>query len=906
MDALKHHVQEFAQRGADELQKRQKDAIVKIMKSIHDLNSNACPAAVSSWKSEYQEPIHSWAPDHFRFGSLHLKNGSEEVLGDLDIPLLLPTNVNAIVTELSTDSAKGSKLFQSILVRLLLSTRMEFVKVSVVDMDFGNSFPVLSSIVNPQFRGQIVYRQEDIAKLISSLAEEICDANRTFAGRYPNIEEYNASAGEMALPYHFVFIDDFPKGFTSQSAEELLRLIDNGNASRVGIRLFINYCSDVPKPRGFDMSGFQNCCSWIQKASNGSVSLENFPQKFPQNMIPALDLDLPARLADYIDFINKIKKKEVVYSLDEWIDDLKENGKVWSGNTAYGIKVPVGYLSSNQTFDFYLANDKDGSCNDFFALIAGRPGYGKTVFLNNIIVNSAMLYSPEELCFYLADFGEGASFSIYRKLPHVKSLLLANDKEYALRMLEDLVREAKRRSHLYQRAQRGTGRQITNLASYREVTGEKLPRIVFVMDEFHYLFLSLDPVTLKAKEVLCNGVRQWRKFGISIILSTQSISGVNFGDADKQITYRFALNLLDMDSRSVIRNDSAKSLVRKGQAIMNNTADGNLQMNVEFQTAYTDKFINHVEYLDNRYKSQYKSDPIRYICDSEIDVDVIDNPKLYKCVVHRSFEKNNQYCDVFVGKPDLLRDTHTRLRYQRRPHSNTLLIGDDLRTMVYNMAMQLIQLHGCSHPDSRFYVVDCQNVGNAFAGALEGMQDVCPGVHVGVASNIAEYLNECTAELERRKEESRNGNYVEPRVVLAIMNAQNCFDLKTPAGKFGVSELAGKLGTILSEGGQFGIHCILHGMLYDMIFKSGGILSNDKFSLFENLILLKGADIHNMLLAGLKVSPVEEEGKMVVLNSKIDGEDYEQCKVYSDITSRGFDGPLLKFMTNLFEEYRYK
>ena len=126
------------------------------------------------------------------------------------------------------------------------------------------------------------------------------------------------------------------------------------------------------------------------------------------------------------------------------------------------------------------------------------------------------------------------------------------------------------------------------------------------MDEFHTLFISTDNTTIRAKEELCNGIRQWRKFGISIILCTQSISGVNFGSADTQITYRFAMNLLEMDSKSVIRNDAAKMLARKGQTIMNNTADGKVDMNVEFQSAFSPHYLDHVHYLNLQDTHQYQ------------------------------------------------------------------------------------------------------------------------------------------------------------------------------------------------------------------------------------------------------------------------------------------------------------
>lgn len=916
MESLQQHADQFMKRGSEQIRKRQDEALARIDVGLEALNrfikTRDDSAAMSDWKtgleSVLETPTVSIAPEFLRFGSLQAVDAKGRTVGKFNIPLLLPSKVNAVMMNLGDDAERVPDLFQSLLLRILLSMRMDYVKVSVVDMDFGSSFPIVSSINNTMFKSQMIYRQEDVTLLMASLAKEITEANRTFAGRYPDIDAYNANAGEMAQPYHYVFIDDFPNGFTPQSIDDLLRLIDNGNAARVGVKIFLNYSKKNPVPRDFDLQRFKKSCLCINREDGGWLSFDNLSQKFPSNVVPSIDLSLPKNVDEYIEFINGMKRKEVVYSLDSWIEDLKKKDLVWSGNTSDGIKVPIGFISSSKMFDFYLANDNDSSCNDFFALIAGRPGYGKTVLLHNIIVNAAMKYSPEELQFYLADFAEGASFSIYKDLPHVKSLMLSNNKEYALRMLNALVHEAKMRSHKFQKAQKEKGRQVTNLATYREVSGETLPRILFVMDEFHYLFLSSDMVSIAAKEALCNGIRQWRKFGISIILCTQSISGVNFGDADKQITYRFALNLLDMDSKSVIRNNSAKLLTRKGQTIMNNTSDGNEMMNVEFQSGFTTHYLDHVNYLAQLYEHMYGVRKKPFICESEIDVDIADNSKIYNGFVEGTFDKNHQYCDVFVGKPDLLREDDTRLRYQRRQNSNTLIIGDDYRTLMYDVMVQMLQLRGCSHHDSKMYIMDCFNYGDTFFGALEGMKDLPNPFVYGTSQNITQAIDNFAQELERRKENQKNGGMDEERWVLAILNTQNCYELKPQPGKLNMMETSGaakKLSTILAEGPALGMHCIIHTLSYETLFK-GAIMNNKDFSYFENLILLKGADIANIYLPGVKLTLPEESGLMIVMNAKVDGEVYEQCKAYSDITVKGKSNQVVEYMSNLFEKYRYE
>ena len=830
-------------------------------------------------------------PPLLRFGYLTPENKDGKPMENYPIPLVLPyTENNALLFDMEHKDVPA--LFQTIALRFLLTMKLKVCKLYFIDPDFGNSFSLFKNVKNKQLDCELIYKPEEVNLLVSNLEKTISKAN--YLGTHPNLTAYNAQqAGAMAQPYHFVFIDDFPDVFTTSTAlEGLCRLIEKNNATKAGIFIFINYSHKKNVPYGFDINRFKNICACI----SGDVSFSNWNQNisFPKYKI-GLDMALPKNAGKIVDFINQLEEKETL-SLDGWIEDLKKNKLIWKETTTNGIKVPVGYISAVKTFDFYLANDNDGDCKDFFALVAGRPRYGKTVLLHNVIVNSCMKYPPDELSLYLVDFAEGASFNIYRDLPHARALMLSNNKEYALRILKHLSSEAKRRADLYTQATEESGKQgknsqqITNFAKYREVTGKKLPRIILVMDEFHYLFNSVDIVTMEARRELDDGIRQWGKFGISIILCTQDLSGVNFGDADTKITYRFALNLLEMDSKRVIRNGAAKSLKSQGQTIMNNTADGNEQSNVLFQCAFTPRYFEHVKYLDQvfqKYKNYFDKLPDCYICESGTDADVADNVNLLKQIENENFPVNYNECYVFVGRPDLLRDTHTRIRYHCQQYSNTLYIGEDFGTVIKSIAFSLLQIQKQSPANSKFYVMDCFNVGDEFQGAFNEITQYSQNYEVGNAYSIANYVNTIADELEKRKQAQTQQKNIEERIVLAVLNTQNCSVLKSES-IMKPSETATKLIKIINEGAQLGIHCIIHTLSFNSMFgSSANLFKTDVFNLFVNKVFLKGADVQNMMLGGIKVSSVEENNLMLVLNNKLDGETYEQCKAYNNISTSG-------------------
>ena len=905
-------IEQFVQRGSDYLETRMTNARARVWDQLGQMNrafaerpDSMAFLGWSSWEAS-KIPSSRVAPEFMRFGSLHLLDSAGNPMAEPDIPFLLPMKVNAVLMNLGEDADKVPALFQNIILRLLLSMRLDLVKVSVIDMDFGSSFPVFAAIENPIFKHWMIFSPQDVSKLMEELAREISEANRHFLGHGSDIDDVNADDDEEALPYHFVFIDDFPNGFSSQAVEDLLRMIANGNATRAGIRFFLNYSDKNPAPREFDISRFTRQCASMFGGAAGRLSLANWKYTFPARTVPRLELEVTEKAVDIVSFIRGFRPELAVRSLEDWIENLKETGRVWKGSTLQGINVPVGFITPSRHFDFYMANDTDSNCNDFFALIAGNPGYGKTSLLHNIIVNAAMKYSPDELSLYLADFADGTSFSIYRDLPHVKALMLSNNKEYALRMLEDLAQEGKNRARLFQQASRKHGVKVDKLSDYRTVTGKKLPRILFIMDEFHYLFLSMDQTAFQGRELLCNGIRQWRKYGISVILCTQSITGVNFGDADTKITYRFAFSLGAVDSRTVIGNAAAESLVSKGQAILNNTPSGAEKDNILFQCAYSVHYPDHVKYLADLYARTYSAGHVPFICEPGTDADVADNPALLSLLLNGPSEVNHHYCEVYVGHPDLLRDSHTRIHYRRQPNSNTLLLGDDYRTLVCDLMVQLVQMKALSHPDSRIYVVDCFNYGDPFKGALDGLERFSQSFRMYDSRDAAACISELHAELERRRTLQMNENLMtEERVFLVLLNAQNCYALRPQQGRVGMgqSEPAKQLLALLTDGAPLGIHCLVHGFSFESVFKSTGFLDWNKHgSLFENMVLLRGADVDKAI--GLKVPAPDEEGLMVVVNAKLDGEAYEQCKSYSDITT-DVTNVTVDFISEFFERFRY-
>lgn len=109
--------------------------------------------------------------------------------------------------------------------------------------------------------------------------------------------------------------------------------------------------------------------------------------------------------------------------------------------------------------------------------IYGAPGTGKTTLLHTAIMSMALSCTPQQVHMYLMDFG-GGSLNLFRDLPHVGGVVLSDDETRMEKLTAMLLEELDRRKKLI------SGHGLVNISSYREATGDMLPYIVLILDNF--------------------------------------------------------------------------------------------------------------------------------------------------------------------------------------------------------------------------------------------------------------------------------------------------------------------------------------------------------------------------------------------------------------------------------------
>ncbi|GAA5039571.1 FtsK/SpoIIIE domain-containing protein [Microbacterium fluvii] len=199
------------------------------------------------------------------------------------------------------------------------------------------------------------------------------------------------------------------------------------------------------------------------------------------------------------------------------------------------------------------------------AVVAGVTGSGKSELLVSWVLAMAAAHDSSEVSFLLADFKGGAAFAALADLPHVTGVLTDLDEAGALRAVESLRAELRRREAELARC------------GARDIDDERvgLPRLVVVVDEFAALVAAHASLTA----LFCDIAARGRALGLHLVLGTQRITGV-VGDALlANSPLRISLRVTDSaDSRAVIGTDAAARLdggaTGRGVALLRRAADG--------------------------------------------------------------------------------------------------------------------------------------------------------------------------------------------------------------------------------------------------------------------------------------------------------------------------------------------
>jgi len=723
----------------------------------------------------------------------------------LTIPYCIDISKTNGVCFLQTQENKDTiyKTMQSFILRLLLQITPGLLKLTLYDSEGSGKNLIGLSNIDSRVKGENILT--DQSELKRALEAAVSDMNNTIqkvlGSKYANetLVDYNKKAGKQAKPYHLICITDFPNGLGKEHLDLISKIVKSGK--QAGVFVVVNSTTDA--------SPLLREMSIIEEIKDFKLNLYS---SFP-------DTDSLEQIQEHIKAeIKKASKVEVDINIGE--------DKLWQSDSCNGIETPIGQLNVTDLQYFTLSVEDGSSDTPHHCLIGGATGSGKTVLLHNIICNTAWNYSPDEVQFILLDYKEGTEFKVYENLPHAKVLSIHSEREYGVSVLEYINAEIERRGKEFKSV------NAQNIAKYRENTGKKMPRLLIIIDEFQKL-LDGDMKTASYVSASLDDIgRRGRSFGIHLILSSQSLSGVDIHQALSHFGLRITLKLnteRDCDYFLGLGNHAPfKNLQKKGEAIYN-AKSGLPEGNVRFQVAYlSDKEIGEkVSILHKNLLTSTVKPFQRFLYDGNVNASIENNKNVL-------YTPNSNKCRVYIGEPIALEEEHSFYYLLRQNESNILIVGQDILAAMSILNHSIQQIIPQSSEASQIYICNKVNMDNEYYDKLESLPQKFTNVKLlENDKEIEKAIEAVFEELEKRNNEPNKN-----RIVLVFADIYNVKSLRKR--DYEDSPITKKLVTILKDGPGLGIHCIMHASNFENlknIFDVHSILSE-----FNVRIELRGGE----------------------------------------------------------------
>ena len=460
--------------------------------------------------------------------------------------LLNTTKMNGIAFHLNeTNRIEVNLTMEHIALQLVEQLKEEYCEITIIDpLNLGSNFRNLRRLHKNILKDK-VFEQEAIEECIDKNYQDSVAVINECLLHYKNIEEYNTKSGhKQAL--RILLIADFPHYFRN-SMNKLNTILTNATDAGVLVLMSVNPEID----NEYFKTEFDNIMDQL-------VVLDEFNEN--EDLYKITNIDNSKFYNDQ--FTVKLDRRDINP------DNLST--KVLNINKAYaakentdssegGLRIPIG-KTSGVTFYFTLGHDS----GSFHAIIGGQSGKGKTVLLNNIIAKGMESYDEKELAFAIIDCS-GVGFYNFKGSNRVTHFESSGSQKTCEDMVVKLDEELKRRESLFRHS------RVDDIDNFNLEQKEELPRIIIIIDEFHVLFSDEDYKSQEIANVVLVDriIRIGRKFGMHLILSTQSMDGIP-ANILNNIPLRIALGMTRDESYNFLemRNNAAENLAA-GVAIYN-------------------------------------------------------------------------------------------------------------------------------------------------------------------------------------------------------------------------------------------------------------------------------------------------------------------------------------------------
>ncbi|QOW00144.1 FtsK/SpoIIIE domain-containing protein [Rhodococcus pyridinivorans] len=458
----------------------------------------------------------------------------------------------------------------NVLLRTVAQTPLRFLRLRVFDPRIEGALGAFAKLreADPASFPPGAHSTSDLNDLLSQVvAQASVNAEQMGSHHARTLGELWEDEGRAVAPYTIVVVLSYPLGIDEATQNMLVRLAESGYPR--GVSLLVQRDEDAKPARGVKPKDLEKLLVPFESVDDRWIS-----SVLPDTIQVRHDLPAPREVARAIvqDAVHAVGSDTgPVVPLSELLAKHVDNP--WTDTADDVIEAVIG-RRGQEPLSIGLRSENPPHPN---LLIGGAVGQGKSNLLLDIIYSLAVRYSPDELEMLLLDFKQGLEFKRFDKdadgenwLPHARVLSLESNKPFGLAVLEFVSDELERRAEVFNDA------RCNGITEYRARTGLPMPRMLLIIDEFQVLFDGDDDLTDQAVRLFENLAKQGRAFGIHILLSSQTVSGISGLRAKgesifAQFPIRISLKNTREESEAILsrQNTAAAELTYRGEVVVN-------------------------------------------------------------------------------------------------------------------------------------------------------------------------------------------------------------------------------------------------------------------------------------------------------------------------------------------------
>lgn len=505
---------------------------------------------------------------------------------------------NFVINYSNKSVEKAQTCLNQLIVNMLLSLPGRSFNLHFIDLAFSAQASFLTRNLDEKLYGKLISSSNDWNQLKDELRAKMAKSLE----EYGDVAKYNESKNKVVVSYDVVIVTDYQKCLNDM--RDIDALFENGHKGGIYFVLMNNL--DFKNDRDIDSL---LALSDFYQVLNAEI-FGKYTKDAVIHCTPVLDNPILAKAC--FKYINEGAELPQVAAVSV------DHDKMLSGGFApidKAMVIPVGSSDTGDLVDFTLDTVSHIHC-----FIIGQSGTGKSVFLHDVIIGAMAKYSPEELELYLMDFKiGGVEFNRYKDEKHVKALLVDNsDIQITLEILRDISNKMRERGKLL----RASG--VSNIVEYNQVNPDKkMPRIVFIADECHVMFPTMNSKEAKLyreiSEILSKIAKEGRSQGVHLVLATQTIAQAEIpSEVINNISDFYLLKCVSGDSERLVPGSSeTTSQLKTGQVLHHD-----IDKDVVFKSTYlpTSEAFELIKKINDKTKDS-KNDQFYFVGSQIFNID---------------------------------------------------------------------------------------------------------------------------------------------------------------------------------------------------------------------------------------------------------------------------------------------